>query len=65
MLHGTCRHILFEKKSDQKKLAEDFSAKICWSLPTKERLAQHTTLENDRLARDSSDKRRTGQDRFD
>jgi len=54
-----------KKNPTKKKLAEDFSAKICWSLPTKERLAQHTTLENDRLARDSSDRRRTGQDRFD
>lgn len=57
--------IFYLKKIRPIKLAEDFSAKICWSLPTEERLAQHTTLENDRLARDSSDKHRTGQDRFD
>jgi hypothetical protein len=42
MLHGTCRHILFEKNSDQKNWWKFLSAEISWSLPTKERLAQHT-----------------------
>lgn len=72
MLHGTCRHILFEKKPQPKNWRRYFSARFSWSLPAGERLAQHTRGEikerinsSNCLARDSSGKREIGQDRFD